>query len=227
MLPPGTPWYFPSLAKRRMRTREGHQGPIRQVRDDPPPPVAWGAQKGGQGAGDGPEIADGRCTPRPPIPESGLRGGSGLPSQCAVRAPEVASGRHGRRRGAPARGRAASLHLRSASAAAAPVRWRSRLSDRLAKVRGAGHTKPRGPGANAACRRGRARPGPRGRTQGPERERGAPAGTSARRPQRPPLRPSAHSGSAPGSGCIPGREAARLAGASGRGAREWDLRPRH
>lgn len=165
----------------------------------------------------------------PPAPDPGkwASGGSGLPSQCAVRAPEVASGRHGRRRGAPARGRAASLHLRSASAAAAPVRWRSRLSDRLAKVRGAGHTKPRGPGANAACRRGRARPGPRGRTQGPERERGAPAGTSARRPQRPPLRPSAHSGSAPGSGCIPGREAARLAGASGRGAREWDLRPRH
>ncbi|XP_044782597.1 cuticle collagen 2 [Bubalus bubalis] len=57
-----------------MRTREGHQGPIRQVRDDPPPPVAWGAQKGGQGAGDGPETADGRCIPRPPLPGSGLRG---------------------------------------------------------------------------------------------------------------------------------------------------------
>lgn len=46
----------------------------------------------------------------------------------------------------------------------------------FAKVRPAGHTKPLRPGADGACGRGRARPGPQGSTVNPGRRRGAPAG---------------------------------------------------
>ncbi|XP_043773138.1 translation initiation factor IF-2-like [Cervus elaphus] len=149
VLPPGTPWcetIFRLLWPGAHRREDKAQGTV------PRPQTA--------------------AAPPAPAPGKWASRGSGLPSECAVRAPEAASGRRGRRRGAPARGRAASPHLRSASAAAAPVRWRSRLSDRSRRCARPGTQSPAG--------RGRTQPASEGaRGRAPAAARRAPGAGGA------------------------------------------------
>lgn len=201
------------------------------MQDDPSSPVAWGARKGGEGrgAGNGPGRPSSRCTPTPAPGEAGF-GGSRFPSACAVRAPGVASGRRARRWGGPAR-------------AALPVPTSARRQLRLLPLDGArgfpttresapgrAHKAPRA-GGDAACRRGRARPTPRGRITRPGARAGSSRWASARWPRPPTLRPSAHSRSVLGPGRAPGIGAARLGlrlrGPWGRGRARWEPGRRH
>ena len=197
---------------------------IRQVQDDPSSPVAWGARKGGEGrgAGNGPGRPGGRCTPSPRPGGGGLRGLQIPKRVCGARAgggvrpPREEVGR-------PRPGRAACPHLSPAAASAAPVRWRSRLSDHSRKCGGPGTQSPAGRGGRSLPARAReADPtGPHDQARGAGGALPLGLGVLAAASDPSPLRPLALGpGTRPRSGDGSREAGAQAAGARGPGTRQ-------